>query len=225
MNRSTIRSFVRRALMEDVADNWTDAELNTIINAAAQSWQDYILAVDDTALLEWHYASLVEGQRYYAKPAGMRQEVELGYLEDGGEYQPMSVTSFGAIRRGWNKGSSSRNSDVDLNADGTVTYEYAHAGAWFYLDWKPSTALVDGLECAYVPDISLGSDTESPAIALGLHYGIVAEAVIMAKGETEEDDSRWVRERQIMVSKIPHFYRKTSAGPEVVHPDVRKAAY
>lgn len=226
MNRATMRAFLRRGLMEDTADNWTDAELNTTINAAAQSWQDYILAIDPEALLEWHYASIVKDQRYYAKPAGMRNELELGYLDSStSEYLPMTVVSWPSIRRGWNKGATSRNSDIDLNPTTTVSYQYAHAGPFFYLDWNPAEALVDGLEVAYVPDIALGDDTESPTFALGLHYGIVVEAIIMAKGETPEDDSRWVRERTQMIKKIPLYYKKSIAGPEIAMPDVRKEGY
>lgn len=219
-----MRALLRRLLMEDSEDNWTDAELNALLNLSLQSWQDYILVVQPEAFLQWDYADITSGERFYPKPVGMRYEIELGVKSTAAatDYAPLTVHSYDAIRHG--VVGTRRESDIDPIPT-EPNQLYAHAGKYFFLGWAPSDTISQGLECCYVQHLTMGADSDVPDLAIGLHYGVVLEGAIMALRETPEDTARLEKDRDRLVDKIALYYRKSAAGPSQVHPMFGKKRY
>lgn len=224
MNRGGMRDMLRRILMEDSADNWTDTELNEILNLALQSWQDYVLAVDPDAFLQWDYADLTVDERYYPKPVGMRSEVELGYKGDTSwtDYKPLELYGYQSLRRGIV--GTRRESDTDPIPT-EPSGKYAHAGDFFFLGWNPAATVSEGLEVSYVPHLTMAVDSDVPDLAIGLHYGVVVEAAIMALDETPEPTEKLEKKRDRLVNKIGLYYRKSQASGDHIHPSFGKQRY
>jgi hypothetical protein len=216
-----MRGILRRIVMEDTAEQWEDSDLNTLLDTALASFQEYVMLVDPEAFMEWQTANIVVDQRYYVKPASIHHEIELGYSSDPttNAYIPMKREDYAKVREYESR--VARGSDITLENQGTtITNNYASVGRYWYLGWSPDTAITDGLQTIFVPVLSMAADATVPPIHLNLHYGIVLEAAIMAFEETPEDTTRLERHRDRIVAKIPQYYRKSGSGQETLRVDL-----
>jgi hypothetical protein len=206
-----MRTIVRRILQEETADQWEDSDLDTYLNIGLQWVQRQVMAKDPEAFIWIDTADIVTDQRYYAKPASMLHEVELGYSEDptSTEYGRVKRVAFDDMRTEQNP----RWGVTDDMLETTAGAKYAHVGRWFYLGWAPDANITDGLQLIYVPELTMGADTDVPDLHPGLHYGVVLISSIFALNETPEDPGKFQTQLQEIVGQIPRYYYRSLADP------------
>lgn len=205
MTRSQIRTMLRRRVQETTADQWTDSDLNDLINLAYQRVELDILTVNPQAFTSRYQADIVSGQDLYEKPAGFNHELSFKLLDDDGVYKRMDMLSFVTNEARTNES----------------TTKYAHWGAYFHLAPTPSTSVTAGLELDFIPSLSMTDDADVPKIAHPLHMAIVYHAQLLALGETGEEQKRAAEELQILVNKIPLYYQPTGQ-PSSFEPQIDK---
>lgn len=200
MNRSTIRTLVRRRLNETVADNWSDDVLNTLIDTAYALVLKQVRKVDPEAVLSWDYRNTVAGTVWYEKPAGTRGPVEVGLKKAAADadWTPLKRKPY-FIARDW-------------TGDETV---YCHRGTYIGLFPAPTVAVVDGIQFIHAPTDALAADTDVPKLEATLHYAIVLWATLLAKGESPEADTKDALELARILADIPSDYGSPDLGQPV----------
>lgn len=191
MTRATIRTLMRRRLNEQVADNWDDSTLNTLINLAYALVLKQIRKVDPEALIFWDYRDTVVNVNWYEKPSGTRGPVEVGLKGSSAD------TDWSALVRKpyWLA--------RDWTGSDTV---YCHRGNYIGIFPAPTVAVTQGIQFIHVPTDTLADDTDVPKIEQTLHYAIAVWAALIAKGETPEDDTKDAKELQRLIGDIPLDY-------------------
>ncbi len=192
MNRSTMRTLLRRRLNESTADNWQDADLNELLNAGLHLVQKEVLKVDPLAFIHWSKDDIVSGQSYYPKPQGFWHEIEIAQLDADHPqgYKPMKKQDYNVAR--------------ELAAGSTEVY--CHVGRYFAIFPAPSTSVVDGLQIQWTPTLSMAVDTDVPDLHFALHMAVVLMAQKYALGETGDDQRRVKEELVELLSDIPGYY-------------------
>jgi len=206
--RSGLRSRVRRLLKEDTADNWTDVELDNLLNLGLQDMQEFVMDIDNEAFMRWDTTNLVVDQRYYPKPTAIFSEVELGYSADPtvNAYLPLHRKDFHEIRQ--YESQVSRGTDITIAGQGSIiTNDYSTVGRYWYLGWSPDTAVTDGLQAIYIPALTMAADADVPDLHINLHDGIALSAAIKALDEVSEVTENLEKRLAIMVGKISMYHR------------------
>lgn len=212
MTLAQLRTMVRRRLQEDVADQWSDSELNDLINVALQRMQTAIMRVHPEAFISIATANVVVGStlqaRFYSLPPGFWYETMLELLGTDGEYAKLERKSYREARA------------ADEGSDAF----YARHGQYFVLAPAPAAAVTNGLRVTFVPTLSLSADTDVPAIPVGLHAGIVLWAHLFAlpeSGEAEAQESVR-RDLKALTDEIPLVYLESASDPAYLVPDIQK---
>lgn len=197
MTRGTIRTLVRRLLNEEVADNWTDDILNTLIDTAYALVLKQVRKVDPEAILFWDYRATVAGANWYEKPAGTRGPVEVGLKSSASDtdWAPLNRKPYYLAR--------------DWTGSDTV---YCHRGQYVGIFPAPTVAISDGLQFIHAPTDSFAADTDVPKLETTLHYAIVLWAAMLAKGESPEDDSKNAKELGRILGDIALDYGTIDYG-------------
>src|SRR3970040_2109103 len=78
MNRLTMRTLLRRRLLEPTADQWDDSPLNSLLNLGLALVRKQVRKVDAEFDIRWEYRDTVAGTSWYEKPAGTRGPTEIG---------------------------------------------------------------------------------------------------------------------------------------------------
>lgn len=214
-NRSQLRAGLRRLVHESEADQWTDEELNEVINEAMQSVQELILMVDPEAFTVWQTRDLVANQRYYLRPVDIIWDVELGFsaTPDSTDYRPLKRVPFQELRT--NSGDRTYTEPSDQGV-------YAKTGNYYYLGWNPESAITNALQVVYTPWLAMDEDEDVPAISLGFHRMIKIDAAIKILKETPDDTTELEKERAEYVDKIMKYYRSSATTPDMIAPDLGK---
>jgi hypothetical protein len=192
LTRATIRSLLRRRLNEQIADQWDDSTLNTLIDLAYALVLKQVRKVDPEALIFWDYRNTIAGTNWYEKPSGTRGLAELGLkaLSTDTDWSPLPRRPY-HIARDW------------TSADETV---YCHRGTYVGIFPAPSVSVTSGLQFLHAPTDSLAVDTDVPKLEQTLHYAIVLWAALIAKGESPESDSKDAAELGRIIGDIPQDY-------------------
>lgn len=208
MTRATIRTLLRRRLNEQVADNWDDSTLNTLIDLAYALVLKQVRKVDPEALVFWDYRNTVANTNWYEKPSGTRGPVEVGLKKTSAD------TDWTPLKR-----------QPYYNArDWTGDTVYCHRGTYIGIFPAPTIAVVSGLQMLHAPTDALAVDTDVPKVEQTLHYAIVVWAAIIAKGESPEADTKDAAELQRLIGDIPFDYGSPDLGqPMALSLDVADA--
>jgi hypothetical protein len=210
VNRGTIRSFVRRRLMEQSADgsNWDDNTVNSVIDVAYALVLKQVRKVDPEAVLFWDQRDTVAGTSWYAKPAGTRGPVEVGFKGSAAD------ADWTALKR----------KSYKIARDWTGDPVYCHGGEYIGIFPAPTTSVVGGIQFIHAPTDSFAVDTDVPRLETTLHFAIVLWAALICKGESPEDDTKDAKELQRIIGDIPFDYGTIDQGePGVFSPDVADA--
>jgi hypothetical protein len=203
MNRGTARSLLRRRINEVTADNWTDGDLNDILNIGIHQVQTAIHKVDPEAFVYIDRASIVANQEFYPKPEGLWYEMAVRLLNSStGKYERIEKRDYSYAE--------------DLaTSESTV---YSHVGRLLALRPIPSASLASGLELLYVPTLSVAVDTDIIPVHLALHNAVVQASQLLLLPETGEayKDVQEAYDRTILL--IPEYYRKSAGEPEQFSP-------
>lgn len=209
MNRGTMRTLLRRRLLEPTEDQWSDSTLNDLLNVALGLVRKQVRKVDYEFDLRWEYRNTVSGTSWYEKPSGTRGPVEVALLgTDGVTYTPLRRTAYHLAQ---------------LNTS-TSDVVYCHRGAYIGIFPAPTASTVNGIQFLHAPTETLAADTDVPRLEDSLQYATVCWAALLAKGESPEDDSKDAKELQRLLGDIPSDYGSIDLGqPSLLQPDVADA--
>jgi hypothetical protein len=208
MNRGTMRTLLRRRLNEQVADNWADDTLDTLLNLAYALVLKQVRKVDPEAVLFWDYRNTVSGTNWYAKPSGTRGPVEVGLKSASAD------TDWTELKR----------VPYHVARNNTGDTVYCHRGEYIGIFPAPTASVTSGIQFLHVPTDTLAADTDFPKLETTLHYAIVLWAALIAKGESPEDDSKDAKELERILGDIPQDYGTIDQSqPMAFSPDVADA--
>jgi hypothetical protein len=210
MNRGAIRTMVRRRIQEEEADDWSDNDLNTLINVAYALVAKQVRKVNPTFLLHWEHRDTVAGTNWYEMPEGSRGPVDIGLLISSGSTDVQYLCrASGEVAR------------QNTNESETV---YTLMGDFIGIFPAPSQSVTNGLLIIHVPTPTLAEDTDVPKLEATLHYAIVCWTALLAKGESPEDDTKEAKELSRILSDIPDDYGQDDfSQPPKLSPDVSDA--
>jgi hypothetical protein len=210
MNRLTMRTLLRRRLLEPQADQWDDSTLNSLLNLGIVLVRKQIRKVDPEFDIRWECKDTVAGISWYEKPAGTRGLIEVGLKAAA------SDTDWSALKR-----AAYHVARTVVNANETV---YCHRGAYIGIFPAPSSSVVDGIQFLHAPTETLATDTDVPRIEESLQYAVVCWAALLAKGESPEDDSKDAKELARLLGDIPADYGSIDLSqPVLLQADVADA--
>ena len=217
-----MRTITRRLILETTADQWSDADVNDMLNISAQNVQTRVMEVDPEAFNTWARINITKDERFYPMPTDALYETELAYTEDAAnnEYQAMKLVDFFVLRD-----SAKANARLDSRRNESVNYEYARTGRFYYLGWKPSAAITDGLENIYVRALSMANDTDVLALVLPLHYAVCLDAALNLGIEGTELALPIQKKLDFYWGNIPKWYRKSAAGTQQISMNLGKAGW
>lgn len=182
-----------------------------------QSIQELVLQLDPEAFTVFQKRNIDINQRYYLRPVDIIWDTELGFSTDPAneDYKPLERVKFQTLR-GYSGG---RNYS---DAEAATPSQYAKTGNYYYLGWKPTANIADGLQVVYTPWLAMDEDDDVPGMSLGFHRMIKVDCAIKLLQETPEDTSKLEQERAEFVDKLKRYYRSSSTTPDLIELDLRK---
>jgi hypothetical protein len=199
MNRAAMRDDLRRRLQEEVADRWSDTNLNSKLNQGLVETQKEIMKVDPEAFSYIDRADQVASQEYYEWPAGIWYERELRVRNSDGTYSSMRRINF------------SERADA-IAGSSLLTYARFDRKN-FVLAPIPTTSVVNGLEIVWVPTLSMANDTDVPPIHLGLHIAVIEFAEILALADVGDTSEETIKDLARMINSIGQYYLVSASTP------------
>jgi hypothetical protein len=199
-----MRGALRRRLQEDVADRWSDADLNLALNHGLIELEKEILKVDPEAFSYIDRADIVANQEYYEWPDGIWYERELRYLNSSPAL-PLTYTSMRRIN--FNERADGAHTDASVTCYARFDRER------FVLAPVPTASIVNGLEIVYVPSLSMAQDTDHPPVHLGLHLAVVLFAEIISLADVGDGSDETIKDLARMINSIPQYYLVSAGTP------------
>ena len=196
-----MRNLLRRRLHETTADNWTDADLNALLDSALALVQTRVMEVSEDAFMQIVTGPLVADNEWYPLPDGFWYELEVGIKSSA------TATTFTTIARGSFEGNRNRNSTLDRM--------YEIKGRFITFQAAPDYSHTTGYQLLFVPTLSLGADDTVPALHQALHVAIPLLAHRLALGETEEATTEVEGVLKEILDRIPLYYRRGGEGRQV----------
>jgi len=210
VNRSNMRTLLRRRLLEPVEDQWSDSTLNDLLNLALALVRKQVRKVDYEFDVRWEYRDTVAGTSWYEKPSGTRGSIEIGVKKAA------SDTDWAALTRKAYHLARTYTSEAEM--------VYCHRGVYIGLFPAPSVSVADGIQFLHAPSESLAADTDVPRLEESLQYAVVCWAALLAKGESPEDDSKDAKELARLLGDIPADYGSLDLSqPTYLQADVADA--
>lgn len=190
-----------------MADNWTDGDLNEILDVAVHKLQTRIMAVDPSAFVYIDNTPLVANQEFYPKPNGFWYELVFRILNSStGLYERVSKRDY-EFAESLGTGS------------GPV---YSHVGRHFAIRPIPATSVASGIQILYVPTLSMATDAEDLPIHFGLHDAVIKQAQVLLLPETGEAYKEVAGLLAEDILSIPSYYRQHAGEPDQFNPVVPK---
>ena len=201
MTRATMRTMLRRRLHETTADNWSDADLNALLEAGLHQVQKEVMKYDAAAFMYIDEAPLQANQEFYPLPDGFWYELVVKIKTSA------SATTYTTLTRGAY--------DADQNRNSTLERVYDIRGRFITFMANPDYSVNPGYMIQYVPTLSLGADSTVPAIHKGLHTAVVLWAHLIALGETPESATDTAGVLKAMLDDIPLYYKRGGEAPRL----------
>jgi len=203
-----MRDILRRRINDPSSGGqYSDAELDTMINVAVVLLQKEILKLRPYGFLQWELWDIVADQIRYPMTAGTINLVYVGYR------QSASATKFTKLDK----------KDLLQVINNEVTKAYAHAGREILLtDDLVSTAVATGLRAIHVPTLELSADattTEDKGIPRPLDMAIVVWAHELLTPESGESRTAVATERKEMLADLPEYFAQDTDGSSQLRPD------
>lgn len=201
-----MRTLLRRRINEVTADNWTDGDLNDVLNLGLHKVQQRISMVDPEAIVHIARAPIVLNEEFVAKPQGFWYEKDVRLLDvSTGKYVSVQPLDYYLAK--------------DVSTGDTV---YSHVGRHFALHPIPDASVSAGLEILFVPTLDMAADTDVPDVNLGLHETVVKAAQLLLMPETGEPYKDLKEALEADLLEIPLHYRTTAGPAPLLNPQVPK---
>jgi hypothetical protein len=196
-----MRTLLRRELNEVSAEQWSDSELNDLLNYGLQWVQTQIVKVSPAFVVHRYLAPIQANKDLVDKPVGMLWEWRFEKLDS-------SSSTYKRVPRhpGGYEEMTKRGSGADL--------AYTHIGRWFAVHPVPTSDLADGWRVWFMPTLDMAADSDVPDIVHPLHYAVVLKAKLLAIGETAESSDDTRKRLGDMLADIFTWYQDSAAEPE-----------
>lgn len=208
MIRSTMRTLLRRRLQDSSGANWSDVELNDLLDEGMRLVQKEVMKFVPDAFMHIYQAPVTSVDEFYPLPDGFWMEL-LVRLKGSA-----TATDYTTLERG--------NYDRDRENAASTTPAYDIRGRFIVFMPRPNFNANPGYEIQFVPTLSLPSDTLAPEIHQGLHLAIVIHAQLIALGETLESPTSAAEQLKRLLDDIPLFYQRGGEA-QTLRLDARQA--
>lgn len=211
---SSLRTILRRRVQEVTAEQWTNAELDELLNLAYGRVATHLLRYNPDAFISIYTKDLTSGDQTYASPPGFLFPMQVRVKDADGQYRKAKRKKWADIRK--------REEDATDTSDEVW---YAQLGRnTIYISPSPTSNVAAGLELTFsgVPTIAVADDTAVPDLPLPLHIGLVYWAEIMAIGEGRESSASVREELNSLLADIPNWYMASGDEPDTLDIDLQK---
>lgn len=174
MNRADMRSTLRRRLNEQTPQNWTDGELDQLLNESLFWVQKKVMRVNPLAFLSWFRTGLVANESFYKRPVGSWWEYEVGVkaTPSATTYTPLDKRPYKTVR----------DRESAINVDTT----WSKMGTFIAILPAPPFDITNGLQIIFTPLLTMAVDTDVPDLHPSLHTQLVTKANQLALQEQPE---------------------------------------
>lgn len=204
MNLGQMRALLRRFTQDTVAQEWTNDELNAIINEGYLWVQKELRKVDVEAHVITDRVNTVAGESWYPLPQTF--SLLRVRLQDTAAETGRTILL------------PKRLSDIE-NLQGTTQY-YALRGQFIAIYPAPTEAVVGGLEIEHDPILELAEDDDLPRLKLPLHLAIVYKAREVALGDTDESTGEFKDRLASIMSDLGQWYNQQGDENMKLIPDI-----
>lgn len=215
MTRGQMRTLLRRRLQEPDEDQFTDSELNDLLNLALSRLQTVIMTYDPDAFLSMYRKDITLGQKLYETPADFMYVVTVEVLD-------VPSSNYGQIR-------PMKYQDTLNTVLGTapimppVAQRYGRFGRKnLFLYPIPTATVADGLQVVYCPTLVMSDDDSVPDLPLVLHMAVVMRAQLYAMDETGDDAKAVQASLGEILAEIPRWYQRSADEPDTLDIDLGK---
>jgi hypothetical protein len=215
MNLLQMRTLLRRRLQEPTADQWSDSDLNDLLNMSLARLQTIIMKYDPDAFLTVFRKDITVSQKYYETPADFLYIMTVEVLD-------VPSGNYGQIR-------SMKFQDTLNTVLGTapimppVAQRYGRLGRKnLFLYPIPTATVANGLQITYCPTLVMANDQSVPDLPLVLHMAVVMRAQLYAMDETGEDAKAIQGALAEILSEIPTWYLRSADEPDTLDIDLGK---
>ena len=205
MTRAQARARLRGWLQEDVADQWSDADLNECINLGIRDAQKVVVALDPEGVKKTYTANIVVPatgkDAIYSYPAGAWAVIEVATSSDGTNYTPLRRLSL-KVARGGSTGSDG----------GFVPWDPTH----FALFPPPTSAVTNGLRVIVVPTLTVAAETDVLPTPRALDKLVLMNAERLALKKAGESLDKIEAEIQQEIQEASRFFLTSTESAFVV---------
>ena len=205
MNRLQIRDLLRKRIQEPEDDSqWSDAELNTLIDLSAQDLQKQLLLKNAQYFATIATTNWVKDTTRIILPGGFVQD--LGAVE----YKDEASAEYKL---------ATHNTHLNMLSqlpEAGATPEWTILGRWLKIVPAPSASVTAGIRLYFSKAITLDEDAAIPPVDLFWHEDIVNRAKRKAYGETEEQSPSADTAVEETRRDIATVHRGPSQGKAVV---------
>jgi hypothetical protein len=187
MQLSQLRTQTRRYVQDVAAVEWTDDEIDLVINDSYYDLQSELQMVAPEAVIAWDTID-AKAENWYPKPPTFGI-IQVGLKKTGDTtFTKLALKDYNDIK--------------DLT--GTDTF-YCERGDWIGIFPAPDV-VTDGVEVMHRPIDTLVEDTDIPKLKLPLHQAICLQAKVFLLGDTNENGDRDEAKLTKIKEKMPLMY-------------------
>lgn len=195
--RAELRTILRRRIHDVPGVQWSDAELNDLLNLAYAKVQKEVVKVLPTAHLFWDRINIVAATAWYPMPESSFGIRRVGLLDPTtGLYTKLRPKDY-----------------EDIRESNLVTTYYSLMGQWIGIFPVPTANLVAGLEVIHSPLMAMAIDADVPRVKVPIHDAIADWAVVLCLGETDEAAAEAKARLQDMINDLPFWYDVNNDEP------------
>ena len=212
--RAQMREITRRRLLEQSADRWDDADLNSLLNMALNRVQLGLMRIDPDRFIYKSTAPVVANDEYVELPSGFWNVKRVRFKsEAAGDWKRIKPSTMKLLTERLEGGT----------ADPSDTH-YVVLSKWILLTPTPSVSVNPGLELLWVPTLTMAADADVPDIPLLSHMAVVVQTHIYALPEvgTTQRDELVAEYRDIMNDLILAWNQGGLDEGRVLQPDIRR---
>lgn len=196
MLRSAMRTLLRRYVKDTSATEWSDNELNEILNLAyAQVQTELQKSHSESHVILEHMDSELNTNWYPIPQSFSVQEVSLKPTSADTSWVKLDYKEYNDIR----------------SVSSTKTY-WTKRGQWIGIFPAPSETVTSGLELWHNSILQMADDDETPRMKLPLHIAIVYKAADIALGDTDESGALYKARYEEVIAQLPLWYDRNLQG-------------
>jgi hypothetical protein len=209
MTRATMLAALRRRIHDPSGGEYSDAELNEMLNQGCLRVYTRIEAVSPGALITIARFDLRAGDGYYAIPRGAMNIVEVGVADTDHPtgWAPLTEGDYSYVRE--------RN-------DASAYSRFARLGNYIFLQPTWSEDVTNGGQIIYVPSPTMDTGDSEPPFVPALHFACVLIAHMYLAPELGEQTEPIAAVLNPILDEIPLWYKKSGGGSDTIRLDVEK---